>query len=148
MKRNSILVAILLTLASTPVVMAEGWETYDETIIESWEETYNTGDAEAVAGFYTEDGIRMPPNDLAVEGREAIAAFIQQGMEMGLAQVQLEVDEIAASGDMGFARGTWVATDTDGNEVDRGKWLQVGKKVGDSWYAHRDIWNSDNPLPE
>jgi ketosteroid isomerase-like protein len=100
-----------------------------------------------VAAFYDEDGMRMPPNAPAVEGREAIQGQIAASRAMGAAKVELGTDEMATSGDLGFARGTYVIRDAEGNEVDRGKWLQVGKKVGDSWYAYRDIWNSDNPLP-
>ena len=148
MKRTILLNAVLVALVLTPAVMAGGWPSYDETMAKSWEATHNTGDAAAVAAYYTEDGIRMPPNSPAVEGREAIAAQIKQGMDNGIAKVRLETDEVMTSGDMGWARGTYVIIDADGNEVDNGKWMQVGKKVGDSWYAYRDIWNSDNPLPE
>ncbi len=117
-------------------------------MVESWEATYNSGDDAALAAFYTEDGIRMPPNQPAVEGREAIAAHIKQLREMGVAEVRLGTDETATSGDMGFARGTFAIIDAEGNEVDSGKWIQVGKKIGGAWYAYRDIWNSDHPLPE
>lgn len=144
-----ILVACLLiapTLAAP--VAAGGWESYDESMAESWAAAYNRGDDAAVAAFYAEDGIRMPPNAPAVEGRQAIQEQIAASREMGAAQVRLGTDEMMTSGDMGFARGTYAIIDPEGNEVDKGKWMQVGKKIGDRWYAYRDIWNSDNPLPE
>lgn len=140
--------SLVVAFAFTPVTGASGWETYDESMATSWEATYNSGDADACADYYTADGIRMPPNDKAVEGREAIAAYIRQGMEMGLAKVKLETVETEVSGDMAFARGTYVIFDTEGNPADSGKWLQIGKKVDGMWHAYRDIWNSDNPLPE
>ena len=151
MSRSSILflaALVVCLLVVAPVARAGGWETYDESMAESWEAPYNSGDAAAAAEYYTEDGIRMPPNDKAVSGREAIAAFIKQGMEMGIAKVKLTTDEVEVSGDMGFARGTYVIIDPEGNEADSGKWMQVGKKIDGKWYAYRDIWNSDHPLPE
>jgi ketosteroid isomerase-like protein len=148
MKRSIALCVVLVTLSLAPAVMAGGWESYDESMAKSWEAAYNTGDAAAVAKYYTEDGMRMPPNLPAVEGREAIAGQVKAGMDNGAAKVRLETDEIMTSGDMGWCRGTYVIIDADGNEVDNGKWIQVAKKVGDYWYAYRDIWNSDNPIPE
>ena len=139
-----LLVAVLVAAPAA----AGGWKSYDEGMAKSWEAAYNSGDDAAVAAYYTEDGIRMPPNSPAFEGREAIQGQIAAGREMGVAKVKLATDEIMTSGDMGFARGTYVIIDPEGNEVDNGKWMQVGKKVGDSWYAYRDIWNSNNPLPE
>jgi uncharacterized protein (TIGR02246 family) len=146
--RVLILGAVLAGLVLTPPVAAGGWDSYDENMAKSWEAIYNTGDAAAVAAFYTMDGARMPPNHPAVKGREAIAAFIKEGMETGLAKVELGTDEVEISGDMGFATGTYVILDPEGNQVDNGKWMQVGKKIDGKWYAYCDIWNSDNPLPE
>lgn len=137
----------IVALALAAPAAAGGWESYDESMAQSWAEAYNGGDDAAVAAFYTEDGIRMPPNTPAVEGREAIQGQIAASRAMGAARVEIGTDEAATSGDMGFARGTYVIYDADGNEVDRGKWMQVGKKLDDGWYAYRDIWNSDNPLP-
>lgn len=139
---------LLVALALATPVVAGGWKSYDESMAKSWEAAFNSGDDAAVAAFYTEDGIRMPPNAPAAEGRAAIEAQVKSSREMGAAGVRLETDETATSGDLGFARGTYVILDAEGNEVDNGKWMQVGKKVGDTWYAYRDIWNSDNPLPE
>ena len=144
--RILLLIPIAALVLAAPAA-AGGWSSYDETMAESWAAAYNSGDAAAVAAFYTEDGMRMPPNAPAVEGREAIQGQIAGSLEMGAAKVELGTDEMATSGEMGFARGTYVIYDAEGTEVDRGKWMQVGKKVGDSWYAYRDIWNSDNPLP-
>ena len=148
MSRTLVLGILLVAFALTPPAVAGGWKTYDEGMAKSWEAIYNTGDDAAVAAFYTEDGIRMPPNHSAVQGRQAIAAYIKESREMMVTKVRLETDEVATSGDMGFARGTYVIIDSEGNEVDNGKWIQVGKRIGGEWYAYRDIWNSDNPLPE
>jgi len=146
--RKVTLGAVLVTLALAPAAMAGGWKTYDEGMAKSWEATYNTGDAAAVAAFYAKDGMRMPPNAPRIDGRMAIQAAIKEGMETGIAKVKLGTDEFKVSGDMAFARGTYVIIDSEGNQVDNGKWLQIAEKINGTWYAHSDIWNSDNPLPE
>jgi ketosteroid isomerase-like protein len=138
---------VIASLTLAPPVAAGGWETYDESMGDSWERIYNAGDVAGTAAFYAEDAIRMPPNAPAVSGREAIGALIKQGMEMGLAKVDLETDEVEVSGDMGFAIGSYKTFDAEGNQTDNGKWMQIGKKIDGKWYAYRDIWNSDNPLP-
>jgi hypothetical protein len=69
-------------------------------------------------------------------------------METGIAKVKLETDEFKISGEQAFSRGTYVIIDPEGNQVDNGKWLQIAKRIDGTWYAHCDIWNSDNPLPE
>ena len=139
---------LLAALALAAPALADCWKEYDENMAKSWEALYNSGDDAALAAHYAEDGMRMPPNAPAVEGREAIEAQIAAGREAGVAQVRLTTDEFASSGDTGWSRGTYAIIDADGNQVDNGKWMQVAKKIGDSWYAYRDIWNSDNPLPE
>lgn len=146
--RNRVLLCVLCLLAVAAFASAGGWQIYGDNMAETWAEAYNSGDDAAVAAFYTEDGMRMPPNSPAVEGREAIQGQIAASREMGAAKVSLTTDEYATSGDLGFARGTYAIHDAEGNEIDRGKWMQVAKKIGDSWYAYRDIWNSDNPLPQ
>ena len=140
--------AVLVTLALTPAAMAGGWKTYDEGMAKSWAEIYNTGDAAAVAAYYAKDGMRLPPNAPRIDGRQAIQASIEEGMEMGIAKVELETDEFEISGDQAFTRGTYVIIDREGNQIDNGKWIQIAKRIDGAWYAHCDIWNSDNPLPE
>ena len=148
LSRNVMIGALVISLALAPAVMAGGWDTYDASMAKSWAATYNSGDSDALAAFYTKDSMRMPPNRAAVEGRAAIAADIKEGMETGLAKIKLTSDEFEVSGDLGYSRGTYVIIDPEGNEVDNGKWMQVGKKIDGKWYAYRDIWNSNNPLPE
>lgn len=142
------LLALALTLALVAPAAGDGWPNYDSSMGESWGAAYNAGDDAAVAAFYTEDGIRMPPNAPAVEGREAIQGQIAASREMGAAKVEIATDETIISGEFGFSRGTYTIHDAEGNAVDAGKWMQVAKKVGDAWYAYRDIWNSDSPMPE
>ena len=114
---------------------------------ETWEAKYNAGDAAAVAALYTEDGWVMPPNTEAAHGRQAIQTKIEQDLAANEGStLAIESVESGKDGNVGFARGTYTFTDADGNVIDRGKWVEVRKKVAGQWLIHCDIWNSDMPM--
>lgn len=131
---------------AAPVAWAGGFDDY-ATMGKAWEMAYNTGDPAAVAAFYSENGMRMPPNSEAVEGRDAIQAHIQALMDGNVPKVKIETVEYEIAGEVGFARGTYAVMDASGATVDQGKWAQVGKKIDGKWYTYFDIWNSDQPMP-
>ncbi len=109
------------------------------------------GDCAAVAALYTEDAVRMPPNNTAYRGRAAIearCAEIDTVTAFTLTSVETEGrDGLAydwASYSITFRRVGMSEPITD-----TGKGLVLFQKQADgSWLAHRVIWNSDLPLPE
>ena len=140
---------ILCGLALTGLVarLASAGGDYTDTS-ERWEKAYNAGDAVTVAALYTEDGVVMPPNAGASTGRKAIQAFIEKDLAANKGNMlEIESVESSKSGDLGFARGTWRMKDPSGKILDEGKWIEVRKMVDGQWRIHRDIWNSDRPLP-
>lgn len=147
-RRIVLLAATLAIGAGTAAVVADHHEEAYHAMADAWEAAYNTGDAAAVAAFYLEDGMRMPPHATVVNGREAIQAQIQEGMDMGLAKIDITTVESKVWGDEGWARGTWVGMDAEGNTLDQGKWMQIGRLVDGKWHAAMDIWNSDLPMPQ
>ena len=48
---------------------------------DKWAETFNKGDAAALAAMYTEDAYMLPPGAEMMKGRRAIAAFWGQQMQ-------------------------------------------------------------------
>ncbi|MDH3284755.1 MAG: DUF4440 domain-containing protein [Acidobacteriota bacterium] len=114
---------------------------------EKWEAAYNSGDAAAIAALYTEGGLMMPPNAEAMQGRKAIETYLVDDIKAAPGRLEIETAEHGHSGNLGFARGTWAMHDADGNVVDKGKWVEVRKKVNGKWMIHSDIWNSDMALP-
>jgi ketosteroid isomerase-like protein len=113
----------------------------------TWEKEYNAGNLEAVAALYAPDGCRMPPNQEAVHGREAILAQLKAGKDRGAAKVKIAVTSADTSGNLGYGEGTYVITGADGSHVDHGKWMLVSEKVNGKWETQCDIFNSDMPLP-
>ncbi len=109
-------------------------------------EAFSQGDAAGVAACYTEDAQLMPPNGEIVSGREAVQANFQEAMNEGL-NVQLETVELESHGDTAYEVGRAITTGEDGQTVDESKYIVIWKKVGDEWKMHRDIFNSNLPLP-
>ncbi|HXY41983.1 MAG TPA: SgcJ/EcaC family oxidoreductase [Vicinamibacteria bacterium] len=105
------------------------------------------GDADAVAALYTRTARALPPNGEPVQGREAILKMWQGMLSTGIRDAVLTSTEAAAMGDTAWEEGTYVVKTPDGQVADRGKYVVVWKKEDGGWKLHRDIWNSNQPLP-
>ncbi len=116
-------------------------------------EDANRGDAAAGAAAYTDDAILMPPNHSPLEGKQAIEKYLAEiGSQLKASNFQLSILEVDVQGDTTIVRGTYSSSFTvpgmDAPMEDRGKTLNVWKRrVDGSWKLHRDIWNSNMPIP-
>jgi ketosteroid isomerase-like protein len=93
----------------------------------SWSDAAGKKDVNAVAGFMTDDGATLPPNEPAAKGKEAV----KKGWAnlLGLKDVSVKWEpsqvEVAGSGDIGYTNGTYELSFTDpkGSKVnDKGKY--------------------------
>lgn len=112
-----------------------------------WEKEYNADNLAGVVALYASDGCRMPPNQEAVHGSDAILAQLKAGKDHGLAKVKIAVTSAESSGDISYGMGTYVVTGADGAHLDHGKWMLVSKKMNGSWKTQCDIFNSDMAMP-
>jgi uncharacterized protein (TIGR02246 family) len=116
-------------------------------------EDVNRGDAAAGAAAYTDDAILMPPNHSPLEGKQAIEKYLAEiASKLQASNFQLSILEVDVQGDTTIVRGTYSSSftvpGTDAPMEDRGKTLNVWKRQADgSWKLHRDIWNSNMPIP-
>jgi ketosteroid isomerase-like protein len=133
------------TLAAVPALAADKSEMAARAA--TWEEEYNAGNLTAVQALYATDGCRMPPNQKAVQGSEAILAQIKAGKDKGWAKVKIVVTAAESSGDLSYGSGTYEITSADGSHLDHGKWMNVSKKSNGTWKIQCDIFNSDMPMP-
>jgi len=145
MNQKIALCLMLVALLASSAVFASHHEAEYDKLADNWEAAYNNEGAAAVAALYLEDGMRMPPDMPIAEGRAAIQAQVQGGMDQGLAKVDIEMVESMVSGEVGIARGTFKGSDADGNTMTEGKWMSVSKWVDGKWQIHADIWNMDAP---
>jgi uncharacterized protein (TIGR02246 family) len=111
----------------------------------AWQAAFDAGDANQVAAIYTDDARVMPPNAATVQGRESIATAFGPMIKAGW-KIELVNTEAMASGDLGYATGTYVVKNGDGAAVDHGKYVEVMRNVGGQWMISNDIWNSDLPV--
>lgn len=116
-------------------------------------EDVNRGDAAAGAAAYTDDAILMPPNHPPLEGKPAIEKYLAEiGSQLQASNFQLSILEVDVQGDTTIVCGTYsnsfMVPGSDAPMEDRGKTMNVWKRQADgSWKLHRDIWNSNMPIP-
>ena len=108
-------------------------------------------DVDSTVSYYDEQASILIPNASIVTGRDAIRKAWEQMFAVpgfNLAPKTTKV-EVARSGDLAFAQGTYefTANDSHGKPVnDHGKFVVVWKKQTDGrWKIVTDIWNSDTP---
>ena len=106
---------------------------------------YNGGNAAGVAALYTEDGQLLPPNADVMAGKEAIQAFWQGAMDMGIASAQLEIVQVEDHGDTATEVSRYTLCGADGQVLDQGKYIVIWKREKGQWKLHRDIFNSSVP---
>ena len=132
-------------LAAVPAAAADKSDVAGRAAI--WEKEYNAGNLAAIQALYAPDGCRMPPNQEAVHGSDAILAQLKAGKDRGLAKVKIVVTTAESDADLGYGTGTYVITAADGSHLDHGKWMLVSKKLNGTWKTQCDIFNSDMPMP-
>jgi uncharacterized protein (TIGR02246 family) len=139
---------VSLTCAAGPVWSEDAATSGVRAAIEQagvrFAEAYASGDAKAVAAFYTEDAIAFPPGGEMVKGRQAIQQMWQSTMDDGVKSLAFTVVDVGASGDLvhetGIARMNIQPAGKDPTTASV-KYVVVWKRQGDDWKLHRDIWN-------
>jgi ketosteroid isomerase-like protein len=116
-----------------------------------WSNAAQMKQVDSWVAFYTDDATVLPPNDKAASGKDAIGKTIGDMLALPGFSVswQPTTVEVARSGDIGYAQGTYelMMNDPKGNPItDRGKYLEVWKKQADgTWKCSMDMFNSDLP---
>ena len=139
--------ALMLAAVLVAVPVAAADKSDIAALAAVWEKEYNAGNLAGVVALYASDGCRMPPNQEAVHGSDAILAQLKAGKDRGLAKVKIAVTSAESSGDLRYGIGTYEITGADGSHVDHGKWMLVSKKSNGAWKTQCDIFNSDMPMP-
>lgn len=104
-------------------------------------EAINAKNAAAVANQYSEDAAILPPGAGRTDGRDAIQAYWQAGIDAGLSEVSIVATGVDVLGERSVTVGT-LSGKMGGADL-TGKYVVVGKKTEGGWKIHRDIWNFD-----
>lgn len=110
-------------------------------IAEGWKEAYNRNDAAAGAALYAEDGyyVSQHLSTGIIQGREAIRANIQRGIDSGGHLDSIAVLRLEIAGNFAYCVGTYHATNA-GQKV-TGRNILVFKKIDGKWLivAHTSV---------
>ena len=140
--------------AHTPRVDRAGAEQSLRAWDAALQQAVSARDLHAIVAFYADDAVLLPAAEPAVSGKSAIREEWHHILSIPdfASKSALTHLDIAASGDLGYTAGTYVATlrGEDGNIVtEPGKWVSVWKRQGDgTWRIVVDTYNTDIPPPD
>ena len=131
---------------STTGVDVEALIALEQTVVNA----FKAGEIDPMAALYPVDVVLMPPNEPALEGKEAALEWIQGLYDaFSIDEFTSPLEDVQVSGDMGVSRGTfsWSLTPKAGGDpvVDNGKFVVLWRREPDGWKRTVVIWNSDNP---
>jgi uncharacterized protein (TIGR02246 family) len=115
---------------------------------ENFMAAFKRGDAAGMAALYTVNGQVLPPNGDFVTGKEAVQAFWQAIMDMGIKEAKLEIVEVEDHGDTAIEVSKYTLQGDEGQVLDTGKYIVIWKQQNGDWKLHRDIFNSSMPPPQ
>ena len=111
-----------------------------------WMTAFENGDAKSIAELYSENAKFLLSHGPTVIGKENIQNQFQGMIDAGIT-VKLEIVEVEAQGNLAYEVGNAPVFGPDGQQIDDSKYIVVWKKIDNSWKMHKDIYNSNNPLP-
>jgi ketosteroid isomerase-like protein len=116
----------------------------------AWSETAGKKEIDNFMNFVTDDSVQLPPNAPAAQGKDAVRKEWETLFALKDFTVKWNptVVQVAESGELGYTSGTYSLTYTDakgGKVEDRGKYLEVWKKVDGKWKCYQDMYSSDLP---
>ena len=153
MTKRSVLLVMALGVSISACQPAGELSEMDKAAImdlaDSFDQAVQANDWTAYAALFAEDAVVMPPNQPAVEGREAIEDF---GSAFTIREFSTPTVEIEGRDGLAYMRGTYsISATVEGIPepvTDSGKYVQIWMEQPDgSWKIWRDIWNSDMPVP-
>lgn len=109
---------------------------------------FNTGNYDQVAALFAPDGLLMPPQHEAAQGRKAIERMLREYGESGYQDLRFETLRVDYSGDMAveIGRYTVVIQQANGTIVaDRGKFLHAWRRFG-AWLLIAGCWSRSLPV--
>jgi uncharacterized protein (TIGR02246 family) len=114
-----------------------------------WIELIKARDGDGIAEIYAADAVAMPPNQPIAIGRDAIRKFWRATVQIPDLSLTFEPQriDVSVSGDLAVDRGTYrLRGKPNGQQLDdKGKYIEVWRKIGDEWKVAANIFNSDNP---
>ncbi len=135
-------------VAEEPVVDVEVDKEAIKKITDDFNAALNAGDIDKLVSLFTDDAVRIPPNEPALIGKEAIRGLFQQQLDQFTVQNEGVIVDLKVSGDLAFFRGSWTSINTpkDGGEPLKfnGNFVSIIQKQPDgSWKTICNSWSNE-----
>jgi ketosteroid isomerase-like protein len=92
---------------------ADAFEKQVKNAYSSWDLAFNSGDAKAVAAFYTENAYLLPATHDVIKGPAGVEKFFAGLFSGGVKNHKLEVIEADGDGILVYAAAKWSASGKD-----------------------------------
>ena len=109
--------AIFVLLAGLLAPVATYAASLDEQVqaaYAAWDAAFNKGDPKAVAAFYAEDAVFLPPTHDVIKGPAGVEKFFAGLFGAGVTGHKLELIEANGEGNTAVAAAKWSAKGKDG----------------------------------
>jgi len=106
-------------------------------------EAHVSGDNLAIDTLFTPDAKSFPPHAEPVIGRDAISKLTAEYIEYGISQFQEETVELYGSEDLLIDQGNYTMTYGPENTFEKGKYINVWKRVDGQWKIYSNMWNTN-----
>ncbi len=113
---------------------------------------YNSGDVSGLGDLYTDDAVVMNNNQPALKGKAAIVNEAQGMVDQFNVTMSITPTDTTMLSDLAYEYGTYSLSMTPKEGGDpmqaEGGYLVILKRTADgSWRLHREIGNSNQPMP-
>jgi ketosteroid isomerase-like protein len=111
-------------------------------------QAFNTKGTPTILDLYAENSVFMPPNQPIIRGKGALKNFYDELLKEGATNLKLNVDQVSGHGPIAYQSGTYemeLKPASGAGSRDRGKYLFVLRKMGETWRYEYTMWNSDLP---
>jgi len=137
-----------LSAPASPRATAEVRQQIEQAVAR-FVETFNRGDAAALAAMYDTAGVVLAPNAPPMRGRQNIEALWAGARQQGFKTLNLQVNSVELIGDHAIELGSYtlvVQPPGQAEMTDRGKYVAVWKRQGDgAWKVYRGAFNTSMP---
>ena len=93
-------------------------------------------------GIFTKDARVLAPNMDVVTGKKAISQLNEEWVNFGIHEFEENSTATYGGGDFIVDEGNYFMTYGPDTVVDKGKYINVWKKVNGNWKIYSNIWNS------
>jgi len=134
---NSRLFALFLfAIVSSPASAQHAKKTADD-FAAKWVATYNSGDASALAGLFTPNGVFNAPSGAVIKGREAIEKALGGRIKAGWTKETVTTTDAGVAGNAVWASGDYALTGSGevAGKESSGHFGWVLVRDGDAWRA-------------